>query len=66
MVTMSESAVISAILVSPCELNIPGVVVVTAYFGGILLAIFYRNLGSECVMKPCGKCHGGLLNGLGM
>ena len=26
----------------------------------------YRNLSSECITKPCGKCHGRLLNGLGI
>ena len=65
MVTMSESAVVSAILVSSCELDAP-IVVTAAYFSGILLIIFYRNLGSECVTKPYRRCYGGLLNGLGM
>jgi hypothetical protein len=51
MVTISESAVVSAMLVSSCELNAPGVVV-TAYFGGMLLIMFYHNLSSEYVTKP--------------
>ena len=64
-VTTYESTNVSPMLVSSCKLDVPGIVVM-ACFGGILFAIFYRNLGSKCVTKPCGKCHGGLLNGLGM
>ena len=63
--TTCESTDASPMLVSPYELDVPGVVVV-ACFGGILFAMFYRDRGSEYMTKPCGKCHGGLLNGLGM
>ena len=66
MVTTYESTNASPMLVSSCELDVPGIVVIMAYFGGILLAMFYRNLGSECVTKPYGKCHGRLLNRLGI
>ena len=64
-VTTCESTNASPMLVSPCELDVPGMVVM-AYFGGILFTMFYCDRGSKCVIKPYGKCHGGLLNGLGM
>ena len=50
-VTTRESSDTSPMLVSPCELDVPGVVIM-AYFSDILLAIFYYNLGSECIIKP--------------
>ena len=64
-VTTYESTDASPMLVLSCELDVPGVVVV-ACFSGILFAIFYRDRGSKCIIKPYGKCHGGLLNGLGI
>ena len=64
-VTTYESTDASPMLVLPCELNIPGVVII-AYFSSILFAIFYHNLSSKCITKPYRKCHGGLLNGLGI
>ena len=64
-VTIYESTDVSPMLVLSCELDVLGIVVM-ACFGGILLAIFYRDLGSKCIIKPYGKCHGGLLNGLGI
>ena len=51
MVTTHESSNASPMLVSPCELNVPGVVVIVA-FSGILLIISYRNCGSEYITKP--------------
>ena len=65
MVTTYESTNASPMLVSFCELNVPGVVIM-AYFGSILFTIFYHDRGSEYMTKPYGKCHGGLLNGLGI
>ena len=65
MVTTCESTNASPILVLSCELDVPGIIIVT-YFGGMLLVIFYCNLGSECVTKPYGKCHSRLLNRLGI
>ena len=50
MVTISESTVVSAMLVSSCELDAP--VVVIAAFSGILLITSYYNLSSEYVIKP--------------
>jgi hypothetical protein len=49
MVTTHESSDASPMLVSPCELDVPGVVI--AAFGGILTAIFYCNLGSKYITK---------------
>ena len=64
-VTTYESTDVSPILVSPCELDVLGIVIM-AYFGGILFAIFYYDRSSEYMTKPYGKCHSGLLNGLGI
>ena len=64
-VTIYESTNASPMLVLPCELNVPGVVIM-AYFSGILFTIFYHNCGSKCVTKPYRKYHSRLLNGLGI
>ena len=64
--TTYESTNASPMLVSSCELNILGIVVIMAYFGGILLAIFYYNLSSKYITKPYRKYYGGLLNRLGI
>ena len=40
------------ILVSPCELDVLGVVVIAACFGGILSAVFYCNRSSKYITKP--------------
>ena len=66
MVTTYESTDALPMLVSSCKLDVPGVVVIMACFGGILSVIFYHNLGSKYIIKPYGKCHSGLLNGLGI
>ena len=54
MVTTCESTDASPMLVLFYKLNVPGVAVM-AYFGGILLIIFYRDLGSECVTSLMGN-----------
>ena len=48
--TTHESSDTSPMLVSSCELDVPGIVIMA--FGGILLTIFYYNLGSEYIIKP--------------
>ena len=51
-VTTCESTDALPILVSPYELDVPGVVVVMA-FGGILLILsFYCNYSSKYIIKP--------------
>ena len=65
-VTTYESTNASPILVLSCELDVLGIVVITACFGGMLLALFYHNLGSKYIIKPYGKYHGRLVNGLGI
>ena len=48
--TTHESSNASPMLVSLCELDVLGIVITA--FSGILLTIFYRNLGSEYITKP--------------
>ena len=57
-------------LVSPLDLDFKVVTtidsIITATFGSILFDFFYRNCGSNYVIKPCRKYYGGLINGLGI
>jgi hypothetical protein len=65
-VTTCESAL--AMLVSSPNLNVVATVnsVVVCAFGGILFNFFYRNYGSNYIIKPYRKYYDRLINGLGM
>ena len=65
-VTIYKSTNALPMLVLSCELDVPGIVVIAACFGGILSVISYYNLSSEYIIKSYRKCYGGLLNGLGI
>ena len=60
----------SAILVSPLDLNLEVVAavngVVTSAFGGILFNFLYYNYSSNYITEPYRKYYGGFLNGLGI
>ena len=65
MVTTYKSTNGSPIPVSPCKLNIPGIVVITT-FSGIFVVVFYYNCSSKYIIKPYRKYYGRLVNGLGI
>ena len=60
----------SAILVSPLDLNLEVVAavngVVTSAFGGILFNFLYYNYSSNYIIEPYREYYGGFLNRLGM
>jgi hypothetical protein len=55
-------------LVSLPNLNVVAAVdgVMVCAFGGILFDFLYRNRSSDCIIKPCRKYYGGLINKLGI
>jgi len=55
-------------LVSPLNPKVVATIdsVIVAYLGSILLNFLYYNLSSKCIIKPCRKYYGRLINRLGI